>query len=247
MAPLRCPALPSRRLHRRRPDRDRCRASVRRHGVGGMTAPKPARTMVGSASAAFIQRADGHVLLVHHAGTGYWVMPGGKTDDSPGGGETPRECCEREGREETGVTVTAAHVRHAPLRTPRPRGSWGTERRLLVPWSFRRVRLRLRPLRGLLLERRQRVSRVRSRRRRHLDGPPLRRLRLTGRLPLHRLHHRGKLRFRALVPVRARLPIRPLIAWKLRSHSSGRHAVFAGASARSLRTDRAYAENSRAR
>ncbi|MEU2956248.1 NUDIX hydrolase [Streptomyces xanthochromogenes] len=75
-----------------------------------MTAPKPARAMVGSASAAFIQRADGRVLLVHHAGTGYWVMPGGKTDDSPGGGETPRDCCEREGREETGVTVTAGRL-----------------------------------------------------------------------------------------------------------------------------------------
>ncbi|MFB7768072.1 NUDIX domain-containing protein [Streptomyces sp. NPDC056084] len=75
-----------------------------------MTASKPARAMVGSAAAAFIQRADGRVLLVHHAGTGYWVMPGGKTDDVPGRGETPRECCEREGREETGVTVTAGQL-----------------------------------------------------------------------------------------------------------------------------------------
>ncbi|MEU6056202.1 NUDIX domain-containing protein [Streptomyces xanthochromogenes] len=75
-----------------------------------MTPAKPAPAMVGSAAAAFIQRADGRVLLVHHAGTGHWVMPGGKTDDGPFGGETPRECCEREGREETGVTVTAGRL-----------------------------------------------------------------------------------------------------------------------------------------
>ncbi|MFJ2400388.1 NUDIX domain-containing protein [Streptomyces xanthochromogenes] len=75
-----------------------------------MKAIKPARVMVGSASAAFIQRPDNHVLLVHHAGTGHWVMPGGKADDGPLGGETPRECCEREGREETGVTVSAGRL-----------------------------------------------------------------------------------------------------------------------------------------
>ncbi|MEU8966930.1 NUDIX domain-containing protein [Streptomyces sp. NPDC048491] len=47
---------------------------------------KPARVMVGSAAAAFIQRDDGRVLLVRHAGTGRWVMPGGKNDDGPHGG-----------------------------------------------------------------------------------------------------------------------------------------------------------------
>ncbi|MFD7163593.1 NUDIX domain-containing protein [Streptomyces violascens] len=75
-----------------------------------MNTTKSKRAMVGSAAAAFIRRDDGTVLLVHHAGTGYWVLPGGKVDDGPGGGETPRECCEREGREETGVTVTAGRL-----------------------------------------------------------------------------------------------------------------------------------------
>ncbi|MCB5908091.1 NUDIX domain-containing protein [Streptomyces pinistramenti] len=59
-----------------------------------------------SAAAAFIQRADGRVLLVHHAGTGYWVAPGGKTDEH----ETPFQCCEREAREETGVPVTPGRL-----------------------------------------------------------------------------------------------------------------------------------------
>ncbi|MET9365102.1 NUDIX hydrolase [Streptomyces sp. NPDC006632] len=75
-----------------------------------MSAPKPARAMAGSAAAAFIRRDDGRVLLVHHAGTRRWVMPGGKADDGPYGGETPRQCCEREGREETGVRVTAGRL-----------------------------------------------------------------------------------------------------------------------------------------
>lgn len=75
-----------------------------------MNTMKPKHALVGSASAACIQRDDGKVLLVHHAGTGYWVMPGGKTDDGSGCGETPRECCEREGREETGVAVTAGRL-----------------------------------------------------------------------------------------------------------------------------------------
>ncbi|MFG2720903.1 NUDIX domain-containing protein [Streptomyces sp. NPDC048416] len=75
-----------------------------------MSTPKQSPALVGSAAAAFIRRGDGRVLLVHHAGTGHWVMPGGKADDGPHGGETPRECCEREGREETGVTVSAGRL-----------------------------------------------------------------------------------------------------------------------------------------
>ncbi|MEU9097360.1 NUDIX hydrolase [Streptomyces sp. NPDC048361] len=75
-----------------------------------MSTPKSAPAMTGSAAAAFIQRDDGRVLLVHHAGTRRWVMPGGKADDGPYGGETPRQCCEREGREETGVRVTAGRL-----------------------------------------------------------------------------------------------------------------------------------------
>ncbi|MFD7014003.1 NUDIX domain-containing protein [Streptomyces sp. NPDC059928] len=75
-----------------------------------MSTAQPARAMVCSASAAFIQRDDGRVLLVHHAGTRQWVMPGGKADGGPHGGETPLQCCEREGREETGVTVTAGRL-----------------------------------------------------------------------------------------------------------------------------------------
>ncbi|POX37860.1 hypothetical protein C3486_26300 [Streptomyces sp. Ru73] len=68
------------------------------------------RALVTSAAAAFIQREDGRVLLVHHAGTKHWVMPGGKTDDGPKGGETPLQCCEREGREETGVPVQVGRL-----------------------------------------------------------------------------------------------------------------------------------------
>ncbi|PKV82966.1 NUDIX domain-containing protein [Streptomyces sp. TLI_146] len=75
-----------------------------------MNTVKPQRAMATSAAAAFIQRADGRVLLVHHAGTRRWVMPGGKADDGPHGGETPLQCCEREGREETGVAVTAGRL-----------------------------------------------------------------------------------------------------------------------------------------
>ncbi|GHF33343.1 hypothetical protein GCM10010218_13050 [Streptomyces mashuensis] len=34
----------------------------------------------------FIQHTDGRVLLVHHAKTDHWVLPGGGADE----GETPR-------------------------------------------------------------------------------------------------------------------------------------------------------------
>ncbi|MFB7741890.1 NUDIX domain-containing protein [Streptomyces sp. NPDC056132] len=88
-----------------------------------MTA-KPARVMVGSAAAAFIQRDDGQVLLVRHAGTGHWVMPGGKNDDGPCGGETPRQCCEREGYEETGVRVTAGRLLAVQWLPSGPYGSY---------------------------------------------------------------------------------------------------------------------------
>ncbi|MFI1972617.1 hypothetical protein BLA24_07830 [Streptomyces cinnamoneus] len=47
----------------------------------------------------FIQHDDGRILLVHHAKTGYWVIPGGKAEP----GETPRQCAVREAREETGL------------------------------------------------------------------------------------------------------------------------------------------------
>lgn len=137
-----------------------------------------------------------------------------------------------------------ARVLRAPLRAPRLQGSWAPERRLLVPWPLRfRVRLRLRLVRGLRLGRRQRVSRVRSRRRRrHRVRRQPRGLRLRGRRLLHRLRRRGRLRFRALVPVRVGLPIRPLRAWRLRSRSSGRPVVFAGAGTRRRRTDEASGE-----
>ncbi|GHG80467.1 NUDIX domain-containing protein [Streptomyces griseocarneus] len=46
-----------------------------------------------------IQHDDGRVLLVHHAKTGRWVIPGGKAEP----GETPRQCAVREAREETGL------------------------------------------------------------------------------------------------------------------------------------------------
>ncbi|MGW1196608.1 NUDIX domain-containing protein [Streptomyces sp. NPDC002536] len=47
----------------------------------------------------FIHHGDGRVLLVHHAKTGHWVIPGGKAEC----GETPRQCAMREAREETGL------------------------------------------------------------------------------------------------------------------------------------------------
>ncbi|MFD9793770.1 NUDIX domain-containing protein [Streptomyces sp. NPDC059070] len=75
-----------------------------------MRAGKMQRALVASAAAAFIQRPDGCVLLVHHAGTRRWVMPGGKTEGGAYGGETPRQCCEREGREETGAEVSAGRL-----------------------------------------------------------------------------------------------------------------------------------------
>ncbi|MEU1311032.1 NUDIX hydrolase [Streptomyces cinnamoneus] len=47
----------------------------------------------------FIQRDDGRILVVHHAKTRRWVIPGGKAEP----GETPRQCAVREAREETGL------------------------------------------------------------------------------------------------------------------------------------------------
>ncbi len=66
----------------------------------------PERALFSSASAAYIARTDGRVLLVHQARAGSWGLPGGKAEQH----ETPRATCEREGREELGVPVTAGRL-----------------------------------------------------------------------------------------------------------------------------------------
>ncbi|WP_161624858.1 NUDIX domain-containing protein [Streptomyces spectabilis] len=67
-------------------------------------APQPAVTPV--VAAATLIEHEGRLLLVHHARTGYWVVPGGKAE----GRETPRECARREAREEIGVPVTVGRL-----------------------------------------------------------------------------------------------------------------------------------------
>ena len=44
---------------------------------------------------------DGKILLTHELNSGWWVLPGGGTEE----GETPEECVIREVEEETGYLV----------------------------------------------------------------------------------------------------------------------------------------------
>ncbi|GAA1165863.1 hypothetical protein GCM10009664_37240 [Kitasatospora gansuensis] len=52
------------------------------------------------ASGIYIPHPDGRVLLVHHARSKTWVLPGGKGEH-----ESPRQCAAREGTEELRVPV----------------------------------------------------------------------------------------------------------------------------------------------
>lgn len=64
------------------------------------------RARVSTASAAFITRADHRVLLVHHARSGLWVLPGGKGEHH----EPPRATAGREAAEELGVPVSVGRL-----------------------------------------------------------------------------------------------------------------------------------------
>ncbi len=62
---------------------------------------KPVTPLVGCD--VFVTDTDRKVLLIQRADNGLWALPGGCQDP----GETPRECAEREAREETGYQVRA--------------------------------------------------------------------------------------------------------------------------------------------
>ncbi|KAB7835545.1 NUDIX domain-containing protein [Streptomyces mobaraensis] len=69
----------------------------------------------------YIQRADGRVLLVHHAKTGAWVIPGGKAE----AGESPRQCARREAHEETGLSGRVGRL--LAVQHLSPDRWWGTK------------------------------------------------------------------------------------------------------------------------
>ncbi|WP_165845763.1 NUDIX domain-containing protein [Streptacidiphilus pinicola] len=65
------------------------------------------RALFAAAAAAYIPRPDdGRVLLVHHAKSGWWVLPGGKVERD----EPSKRGCEREAREEVGVNGSAGEL-----------------------------------------------------------------------------------------------------------------------------------------
>lgn len=61
--------------------------------------PKPITPLVGCD--VFVLNENSEVLLIQRADNGLWALPGGCHDL----GETPRECAERECREESGYQV----------------------------------------------------------------------------------------------------------------------------------------------
>lgn len=61
--------------------------------------PKPVTPLVGCD--VFVLNEKSEVLLIQRADNGFWALPGGCHDL----GETPRECAERECREESGYEV----------------------------------------------------------------------------------------------------------------------------------------------
>jgi 8-oxo-dGTP pyrophosphatase MutT (NUDIX family) len=67
----------------------------------------PDRALFAAAAAAYIPHPeDGRVLLVHHAKSNRWVLPGGKIEQN----EPPKTGCEREAREEVGVQSIAGQL-----------------------------------------------------------------------------------------------------------------------------------------
>ncbi|WP_165845409.1 NUDIX domain-containing protein [Streptacidiphilus pinicola] len=65
------------------------------------------RALFAAAAAAYIPHPDdGRVLLVHHAKSNRWVLPGGKIEHD----EPPKRGCEREAREEVGVNGIAGQL-----------------------------------------------------------------------------------------------------------------------------------------
>ncbi|GAA0695101.1 hypothetical protein GCM10010193_57280 [Kitasatospora atroaurantiaca] len=79
------------------------------------------RVLTSTAAGVYIPRTDGKVLLVHHARSNTWVVPGGKGEK-----ETPWQCADREAREELGIPVAIARlltVHHVTGRKPLYRGA----------------------------------------------------------------------------------------------------------------------------
>lgn len=83
--------------------------------------PKPITPLVGCDI--FVLNEKFEVLLIQRADNGLWAMPGGCHDL----GETPKECAEREGREETGYIFKATALL----------GAWSSNRYEYVnyPWK----------------------------------------------------------------------------------------------------------------
>ncbi|MBX2996033.1 MAG: NUDIX domain-containing protein [Bdellovibrionaceae bacterium] len=66
--------------------------------------PKPITPLVGCD--AFVLNEKNEVLLIQRADNGFWALPGGCHDL----GETPKECAERECREESGYEVEVVEL-----------------------------------------------------------------------------------------------------------------------------------------
>lgn len=66
--------------------------------------PKPVTPLVGCD--VFVLNANNEVLLIKRADNGFWALPGGCHDLN----ETPKECAERECREESGYEVEVTEL-----------------------------------------------------------------------------------------------------------------------------------------
>lgn len=95
--------------HLRRPPLPNCSPSkaapeVRSKAVSD--ARRVGRAVSSAAAGALITRGDGEVLLVQHARSRTWVLPGGKAE----WGEPPAATCAREVAEELGVPATVGRL-----------------------------------------------------------------------------------------------------------------------------------------